>query len=228
MTRFAAGLVLALSAALLGSLVGGAIHPLTNMPDPLENIETNYYFPEHEDLKLPIGEPLVVLCHIQNNADVPVNVTAVMGSLNVAYIFSQHVQNYSYKPFGVVIKADEEITLQYEFELHNQLDPTQDYALAHTVFYETAAGEGKSSKQRFSTTFFNQSVEIYSSESDFGAGTLLELFTALISTVAVALAVIAVCLPDNKHVKTGITYLSANFGSLGKSGTFSGKDGKDD
>jgi hypothetical protein len=223
MTRLA-GFVLALGAC----LAGGAVHPLTNMPDALENIETNYYFPDHEDLKLPIGEPLVVLCHIQNNADVPVNLTAVMGSLNVAYMFSQHVQNYSYKPFGVMIKADEEITLQYEFELHSQLDPSQEYTLAHTVFYETAAGEGKSSKRRFSTTFFNQSVEIYSSESDYGAGTLLELLGALVSTFCVALAVVAVCLPDNKHVKTGIAYLSSNFGSLGKSGTFSGKDGKDD
>jgi hypothetical protein len=58
------------------------------------------------------------------------------------------VQNYTYKPFGVVVKSGEEITLEYSFMAHPELEPA-DYTLAHTVFYH-------SDVEAFSSTFFNQ------------------------------------------------------------------------
>lgn len=123
-------------------------HPLTDMPSSAEDVATSYFLPNHADLKLPIGEVVTTLCHFTNKGNGYYNISAIMGSLNAPFDFRHHFQNYSYKPIGMVIKNDEEITLQYSFQLHPDLEPV-DYQLAITVFYE-------SETEGFSTTFFNQ------------------------------------------------------------------------
>ena len=123
-------------------------HPLTDMPSASEDIDTSYYFPSQPDLKLPIGEVITTLCHLTNTGSNYYNISAIMGSLNAPFDFRHHFQNYSYKPIGMVVKSDEEITLKYSFQLHPDLEPV-DYQLAITVFYE-------SETESFSTTFFNK------------------------------------------------------------------------
>lgn len=124
------------------------IHPLTNMPGSSEDVDTSFFYPGHKDQKFPIGETVTVLCHFSNDGDSPFNVTAIMGSLNFLYDFRHHIQNYTYKPFGIVVKGGEEVTLQYQFQVHPELEPVE-YFLSHTVFYE-------SERESFSSTFFNQ------------------------------------------------------------------------
>jgi translocon-associated protein subunit alpha len=123
-------------------------HPLTDMPGPSEDISTSVYFPNHPDHKLPIGEVVTTLCHFTNSGGSAYNVSAIMGSLNAPFDFHHHFQNYSYKPVGMTVNSGEEISLQYSFQLHPDLEPV-DYQLAVTVFYE-------SETESFSTTFFNQ------------------------------------------------------------------------
>lgn len=123
-------------------------HPLTDMPPEAEDVVTAHFFPEQPDHKLPIGEGVTALCHFSNEGSTYYNVSAIMGSLNSPYDFRHHFQNYTYKPFGTVVKPGEEITFNYNFQLHPELEPV-DYQLAITIFYE-------SDKQSFSTTFFNQ------------------------------------------------------------------------
>ena len=101
------------------------IHPLTNMPLPSPEISTSFYFPNHPDQKLPIGEMVTILCHFSNDGNTPYNVSAIMGSLNSPYSFDFHIQNYSYKSFGVVIKPGEEISFDYQFQLHPSLEPVE-------------------------------------------------------------------------------------------------------
>lgn len=95
-----------------------------------------------------------------------------MGSLNSPFDFRHHFQNYSYRPFGVLLKSGEEISLKYGFQLHPELGEMQtydshyichsklhfilictvepiEYQLSITVFYD-------SEQQSFSTTYFNQ------------------------------------------------------------------------
>ena len=51
-----------------------------------------------------------------------------MGSLNSPFDFRHHFQNYSYRPFGVLLKSGEEISLKYGFQLHPELgDEMQTY-----------------------------------------------------------------------------------------------------
>ena len=193
--------------AFLISLLGQARalrHPLTDIPANLEGVDATFHFPGHEDLKFPVGETLTVLCHVINNDEAPINVTAIMGSLNVAYQFQQHIQNFTYKPFSVVVKPDEEITLQYEFEVYKELDVSQEYSLAHSLFYDS---EGVK-KRRHANTFFNQTIEIYNNDSDFEGSAIFELVSILVSTVVMVLLVLAACLPDNAHVKNARAFVN--------------------
>lgn len=164
------------------------VHPLTDMAGPSEDIETSFYLPEHPDQKLPIGESVTILCHFSNDGLNPLNVTAVMGSLNSPFDYSFYVQNFSYKPFGVVVKGGEEITLEYQFQLHPSLEPV-DFTLSHTVFYE-------SDSEIFSSTFFNQTVELYLPISDYDIETIFQVLFALFSTAFVGYAVFLGCSPD--------------------------------
>lgn len=123
-------------------------HPLTDMPGPADDIVTTFYFPQQSDLKFPVGETVTALCHFTNTGNSYYNISAIMGSLNAPFDFRHHFQNYSYKPFGIVVKGGDEITLKYTFQLHPELEPV-DYQLAITVFYD-------SDSESFSNTFFNQ------------------------------------------------------------------------
>lgn len=152
------------------------IHPLTDMPGPSPDVETSFYFPGHTDQKFPIGETVTVLCHFTNTAEhYPFNVTAIMGSLNSPFDFNFHVQNYSYKPIGIAVQTDEEYTFSYEFQLHPDLQPVE-YLLSHTIFYEDG-------NQAYSTTFFNQTVELSYPTDEFDMYTIAQLSMSLSATV---------------------------------------------
>lgn len=194
------GLLLLICATCMFARVGGQEatqqqmmrHPLTDIPPPKEGIDVSSYYPKHSDHKFPIGEPVVVLCHISNNGDVPVNVSAIMGSLNMADQFSFHIQNFSFKPFGIVVKPGDEYTLQYEFELHPMLEPVA-YGLAHTVFYEVEK-EGM-----FAATFFNQTVDSYLTATENDLLSILQLLFSLLCTAIVGFLVYLGCQPEKSE-----------------------------
>eukprot|EP01039_Chlorochromonas_danica_P014471 gene14471-16901_t len=165
-------------------------HPLTDMPGPAEDVSTVQYFPNQPDLKLPIGEVITVLCHFSNEGSGYYNISGVMGSLNAPIDFRHHFQNYSYKPFGIVVKGGEEISLKYTFQLHPELDPV-DYQLAVTVFYD-------SESESFSNTFFNQTVELYLPTSEYDFDTIASVLFSLASTGLVILLAVFACFPETK------------------------------
>lgn len=152
--------VLALSVLSISAVSGEETrafkHPLTDMPGAAEDVSAVHYFPNQPDLKLPIGDVITVLCHFSNEGSGYYNISGIMGSLNAPIDFRHHFQNYSYKPFGIVVKGGEEISLKYSFQLHPELDPV-DYQLAVTVFYD-------SESESFSNTFFNQVYLVFVSE----------------------------------------------------------------
>lgn len=60
---------------------------------------------------------MTVLCHFTNQGMYPYNITAIMGSLNSPFDFNFHIQNYSYKPVGILARPGDEITLDYQFQV---------------------------------------------------------------------------------------------------------------
>jgi Translocon-associated protein (TRAP), alpha subunit len=79
-------------------------HPLTRMASSAAGVDTSFFFPDHSDKKIPMGELVTVLCHFENNAKSPLNITSMMGSLNDNVNFAIYVQNYTQKALGVIVK----------------------------------------------------------------------------------------------------------------------------
>ena len=79
-------------------------HPLTRMASSAAGVDTSFFFPDHSDKKIPMGEVVTVLCHFENNAKSPLNITSMMGSLNDNVNFAIYVQNYTQKTLGVIVK----------------------------------------------------------------------------------------------------------------------------
>lgn len=165
-------------------------HPLTDMPPPAEGIITTYYFPDHPDMKFPIGETVTALCLFSNEGDITYNISAVMGSLNSPVDFRHHFQNYSYKPIGMLLGSGEEVSLEYNFQLHPDLDPV-DYQLSINVFYD-------SDTETFRSTFFNQSIELYYSVSDYDFEMVTAVLSAFFFTIMTITLAFVVCMPDSK------------------------------
>ena len=79
-------------------------HPLTRMPISASGVDTSYFFPDHSDKKIPMGETVTLLCHFENNAKAPLNITSMMGSLNDNINFGIYIQNYTQKMMNVIVK----------------------------------------------------------------------------------------------------------------------------
>ena len=79
-------------------------HPLTKMPISAYGVDTSFLFPEVDEKKIPMGDTVTILCHFENNAKAPLNITSMMGSLNDHKNFAIYVQNYTQKMMGVIVK----------------------------------------------------------------------------------------------------------------------------
>jgi hypothetical protein len=95
------------------------IHPLTNLPPSASDIETSFYYPKYSLNKMPIGEIVTILCHFSNDNEIPFNVTAIMGSLNSPFDFNFYIQNYTYKPLGIIVQPGTEVTFEYQFQVRD-------------------------------------------------------------------------------------------------------------
>ena len=180
-------------------------HPLTNMPPASEDVSVSFYYPTHDGhgSKLPVNDIVTVLCHFSNEGDIAMNVSAAMGSLNLAQDFNVYVQNFSFKPFGLVVKPNEEITLAYEFIMDPRLDTSQDYSLAHSIFYSSVGN----AEDWYTSTFFNSTVELYSTEPEVDAETIGMILIALLSSAFTLTVCFYSCFPTEKSWKQALSTL---------------------
>ena len=180
-------------------------HPLTNMPPASEDASVSFYYPDHDGhgSKLPVNDVVTVLCHFSNEGDAALNVSAAMGSLNLAQDFNVFVQNFSFKPFGLVVPPNEEITLAYEFIMDPRLDTSQDYSMAHSIFY----GRVDNPEDWYTSTFFNSTVELYSTEPEVDAETIGLILLALLSSAFTLTVCFYACFPTEKSWKAALASL---------------------
>lgn len=132
-------------------------HPLTDMPPAHDGVETAFWFAKSPKTQFPAGQPGEVTVGFYNGAAEPLNISAIMGSLNSPFDFSFHVQNFTYQMYDAKLQPGGEVSLDYTFIPYGQLQP-REFALALTVFYHT-------DKQLYSSTFFNGTVDITEPES---------------------------------------------------------------
>lgn len=75
-------------------------HPLTDMAPSMEGVAVTYTLPAVDKLVFPAGEPVSVLAGVHNGGAHAINVSMAIASLNAAYDFSLHVQNFSAALYG--------------------------------------------------------------------------------------------------------------------------------
>lgn len=184
-------------------------HPLTDMPAESPDVVTGHYFPNFEigQYKFPTGEDIVAVCHFVNEGTETFNISAIMGSLNSPFKFQHHIQNYSLKLFDQVIQPGEEISLDYPFHFHKDLDPN-DYQLAITVFYY-------SQYATYSNTFVNETVDLYYSNEDLDYETVSMLIWSLLSVIFTIVFTIVGCFPRSSLATYFVTVTSKIFGTAG-------------
>lgn len=127
-------------------------HPLTVLP-AAGSVSTTYYFPEHTPKVFPAGDKIKIVLGIHNDAVEPYNITAIMGSLNSPMDFRIYVQNFTQQVYFEPVQPGEELSVEYVFRPDPNLSP-RDFIVALTVFYEDPKNT------YYSTTFFNQTIEI--------------------------------------------------------------------
>lgn len=143
-----------------------ADHILTNMPSAHPDVRIGFVLPKNDASRLPAGEEVEILVGIANDSDDYLNITNIAGSVNSPVEYRMHIQNFSvaylsYEQEPLVIEPHTEITVAYHFKPDAMLDP-RDYQIGLTVFYADAGAE--ETVTRFSTTFFNNTVEIFEAE----------------------------------------------------------------
>uniref|UniRef100_A0A7S3RAP3 Translocon-associated protein subunit alpha n=1 Tax=Dunaliella tertiolecta TaxID=3047 RepID=A0A7S3RAP3_DUNTE len=155
-----------------------AQHPLTNMP-PSGSVQTAFILPSFPDKKFPAGGLVDVVVGLHNEGSETYNVSLIAGSLNSPADFSLHVQNFSMAAYGEVIGPGEEASLTYKFVPDARLSP-RDFVVALTTFYTDSKG------QWYSTTFFNQTVDIVEQKKlvDWELIMLVGLFAAILLGLA--------------------------------------------
>ena len=166
------------------------VHPLTNMPPPAENVVTAFLAPDHLDHKFPIGGTVNVLCHFRNDGDKAINVTGIMGSINLAHDFRVHIWNNSFKGVYVEVQANEEATFLYPFHMHPQLDIDTKLTMANTIFYEYSDVKGM-----YSSTFMNQTIDLYFADSGHDLHVIGSSILAVLALIVVVVALIAAVNP---------------------------------
>eukprot|EP00798_Chlamydomonas_sp_ICE-L_P028292 gene28292-31402_t len=128
------------------------VHPLTDLPAP-GDITTGYFFPNHPTKKFTAGKPVDVVLGIRNDASEAYNVTSILGSLNSPMDFRMHIQNFTQQVYLQTIAPGQDLSFEYTFLPDYRLE-ARDFTVALTVVYSN------SKQQFFSTTFFNNTVEL--------------------------------------------------------------------
>ncbi|CAL5222239.1 g4573 [Coccomyxa viridis] len=146
---------------------------LTDMPDSLPGVQTNFWFPEHSDLLFPAGAVVETVVGVHNGGSSTINITALAGSLNNAKAFSQHFQNFTAQEQHRLVGPGEEASLNFWFQ-PDATFPAREFQVALSMFYTAETG------RQHATTFFNRTIDVVEPHAwvDFQAIFLVVLILA--------------------------------------------------
>ncbi|KIZ03292.1 Translocon-associated protein subunit alpha [Monoraphidium neglectum] len=127
---------------------------LGNLP-PAGELSVAHYFPEHPDKQFPAGDIISVVVSGHNTGAKPMNLSAIVGSINSPEKYEMFIQNFTIGRYFAPLAPGAEASIEYKFRADPILGstPAREFIVALHLFYEV---EGS----YFSTTFFNQTVDI--------------------------------------------------------------------
>lgn len=127
---------------------------LSNLP-PAGELSVVHYFPEHPDKQFPAGDVISVVVSGHNTGSRPMNLSAIVGSINSPEKYEMFIQNFTIGRYFAPLAPGAEASLEYKFRADPILGstPPREFIVALHLFYEVEGAY-------FSTTFFNQTVDI--------------------------------------------------------------------
>lgn len=143
------------------------VHPLTDLADEAPFVDTYAVFPNHPGKSLPIGQPVTAVCGFVNHGDEPVQVSAIMGSLNSPFMFDMYIQNVTSRFINQTVGARGEYNFAITFTPREDLDAV-DLVLALTLFYEDE-------DETYTSTFFNETVSFYEASGDVDVQAVIQI-----------------------------------------------------
>ncbi|KAK9837035.1 hypothetical protein WJX81_008506 [Elliptochloris bilobata] len=149
----------------LVSAVGQLTHSMLgvpkrpHLPPASPDVHSQYWVPKYPELQFPAGDKVEVVVALHNLGSTDLNVTNMQGSLNSVQNFAMYFQNFTEQrqgPYqaGLPLKAGEALSLSYWLMPDPSLPP-REFQVAVTAFYQTP-----DAATQFSTTFFNQTIDI--------------------------------------------------------------------
>jgi len=128
-------------------------------------------FPINPSLEFEGGEVAEVLMGFRNIGDMVYNVSAIVASLHHPSDFRYFIQNFTQLNYQAIVTPNHEITLSYPFR-PDSLVETGKFGLAITVFYAD-------NSRNYTTTFFNQTVQIVEPPMGFDSQTFFLIAGAI-------------------------------------------------
>jgi len=144
------------------------------------DLVSRVFFPSSPEKKFTQGEEVTLLVGVSNNGLKTYNLTAVAASLKSPYDHSYAVQNYSAFWINGVLEAGKEITIEYKFKPHENLEPLE-FPLEAFLFYNTT-----DTGDMYRATVFNSTITILEKDIIFNPQTF---FTYILFIGAVGFGV---------------------------------------
>jgi hypothetical protein len=150
---------------------------LMYLPPPSSEVATVAKTTGTDGDDFPLDSQITMLSGLLNEGEKPINVTGIMGSLNMPEAFQFYYVNFTYKHFGHVVEQGQEMTFAYPFKLQPEdlmmINQRSDESpttvqMAMTLFYDDGEAE-------YSTTFFNKTVRFVPGPATMDWAFLLQL-----------------------------------------------------
>lgn len=144
--------------------------------DDFHEVSTHFIFPDHKDMRFPVGKEVTVLVDVSNNGQEVFNVTRVATFLHSPYDLSYFIQNCTAKELSGVAAPNTQISLEYKFTPDMKLEALE-YWLSGYVEYTV---EG--SDELFMQVFVNSTVHLY---DDKAGVDIFNTFTTLLMVATI-------------------------------------------
>lgn len=115
------------------------------------NVSTSYYFPDHPDEKLPIGQEIMVLIDFSNNDEVAVDVSGIGAWLHSPYDLKYHIQSFTMRSLSAHAQGGSQVSLEYKFKTDAGLEPLS--------FWISGVVEYTCKEEVFRTVWVNSTID---------------------------------------------------------------------
>merc|ERR1740130_2392683 len=117
-----------------------------------DDLQTQAYFPDYPDKRLPIDKEVTMLVSITNTGSDVFNVSFIGASLHSPYDVNYYIQNFTVRPLADYLYPTAQYTIEYKFTADAKLEPLEYWFSAFVMVNGT--------RRMFKQTPINGTVEL--------------------------------------------------------------------